>query len=103
MFKRPVHTSTLVLTGIALLDLLTTLVFFKMGGKEANGIFRWFLHYGIPAFIGGKVLFLATPIVILEYARQFKPKSAEQGTWLAVILYCAFYGMNVVALNFLHK
>lgn len=96
MLKRPIHASTIVLTSIALIDMITSLVLFRMGYREANHLFRWLLQFGIPAFVGFKFLFLAIPIVLLEYARIHRPKSAEQGTWLAVVLYCAFYAMNLV-------
>ena len=96
MLKRPIHASTIVLTSIALLDLVTSLVLFKMGYTEANHLFRWLLHFGVAAFVGFKFLFLVVPILLLEYARMFRPRSAEQGTWLAVLFYCGFYAINLM-------
>jgi multisubunit Na+/H+ antiporter MnhB subunit len=95
MLKRPIHASTVVLTSIALVDMITSLILFRMGYTEANHLFRWLLHFGVAAFVGFKFVFLAIPILVLEYARTINPKSAEQGTWLAVLLYCAFYAINL--------
>lgn len=95
MFRRHVHASTIVLSSIALLDMITSLILFRMGYTEANHLFRWLLHFGTAAFVGFKFVFLAIPIILLEYARISRPRSAEQGTWLAVLFYCAFYAINL--------
>ena len=73
-----VHTSTLCLVTIGLFDL-------------GNRLFAWLLQFGPWAFVFGKVVLLAGPILILEYARTKKPEVAEAGTWITVVAYLAMY------------
>jgi hypothetical protein len=95
MFRKPLPPSVLVLAAVAMLDLVTTLLFLKLGFREGNPLFAWLFQLGVGAFISGKVVLLAIPIMLLQYARQFNAKSAEQGTWLAVVFYCAFYALSI--------
>jgi hypothetical protein len=72
-------------------DLVTTLVWLNMGHAEGNPLFAWLAGYGGFALVGGKLLFLFGPVLILEWARVRRPVSAEIGTWLALILYLWLY------------
>lgn len=96
MLSKPVHLSTKVLVTIGLFDLITSLLLFRLGFTESNPIFRRLLEYGTWAFIGGKVLMLAGPVLLLEYVRTTHPKSAEQGTWIAAIAYLTLYVLHIV-------
>jgi len=88
MLKGKVHLSTACLVTIGLVDLVFTIVLFGRGFGEGNPLFRTLLNLLGPAgFISGKVLFLVGPVLLLEYVRTKHPKSAEQGTWVAVIVY----------------
>jgi hypothetical protein len=82
----------MTLVGIGLFDLVSTLMLMSRGyAWEANPLFAWLASHGSFPFAIAKVAFLAIPILILEYARERSPKSAEQGTWLAVVCYALFY------------
>jgi hypothetical protein len=91
MLRSEVQTSTLALVTIGMFDLLTTLLLLRMGMAESNPLFSWLLDYGILAFVVGKLIFLAGPVLLLEYVRTKHPKSAEQGTWVAVGFYALLY------------
>jgi hypothetical protein len=107
---KPVHTcpsgaklylSTAVLLTIGTIDLLATLAWLALGMKEGNPIFKATWEAGPLAFVALKLAFLFGPILILEYARKQAPKSAEQGTWLAVAAYAALWVGHLLSL--LHR
>lgn len=91
-----VHTSTVVLVTIAMFDLVTTLMLLNQGFGESNPIFAPLVARGSLVFSLGKLLFLAVPVLILEFARKHHPKSAEQGTWIAAIAYGTLYLLHLV-------
>lgn len=99
MLKGKVYLSTLALTTIGLFDLVTTLILIELGVKEGNPLFRWFLSYGPFHFAIAKVVFLAGPIAMLEYARQHKPRLAEVGTWTSFCLYAMLYVGHIITLH----
>lgn len=97
MLRSRVHLSTLCLVTVGLADLLFTIALFGRGFGEGNPLFRTLLHmFGPIGFIGGKVVLLAGPVMLLEYVRTKRPDSAEQGTWLAFVVY-----FGLLALQFL--
>lgn len=92
MLKRHIHLSTTVLITIATFDLVTTILWLKMGGMEGNPLFSWtYEHYGPVGLVAAKCLYLVVPVSILEYARLKKPHTGEIGTWLAAGLYAYLY------------
>lgn len=95
-WRRRVATSTLALATVGLFDLVTTLLLLRLGMAEGNPIFAHILaQHGSHAFVGAKVLCLAGPIAILEWARTKHPKSADQGAWLAFVAYFGLYGYQL--------
>ena len=97
MLKSEVQTSTLTLVAIGMFDLVTTLMLMRMGMGESNPLFVWIIeNFGLLGFIGGKLLFLAGPVLLLEFVRIKHPKSAEQGTWLAAAFYALLYVVHIV-------
>lgn len=98
MMRSPVRLSTLCLLIVGMADLVTSLIWLHAGYGEGNPLFAWLAHHGSLPFAIGKVLFLAGPIAILEYARKFRPTSAEVGTWAATLLYLLFLGLHVRAM-----
>lgn len=98
-FGRHVRLSTLCLTTVALFDLVTTMVLLGRGMEEGNPLFASFLEQGPQVFVAAKVLFLAGPILILEYVRTKNPRSAEQGTWLAFLAYAGLYGAHLMQIR----
>lgn len=95
MFKGQVHASTVCLLILGTLDLVSTLVWLNAGMAEGNPLFRALAQHGSLAFAAGKLALLLGPVLILEYARQTHPKSAEQGTWVAFAAYLALYAVNL--------
>ena len=83
----------LLIVGTA--DLIVSLMWLNAGYGEGNPLFAWLAGHGSLAFALGKMAFLAGPIAIIEYARKTKPRFAEQGTWLAVLLYLMFLSTHV--------
>jgi hypothetical protein len=91
MLQSHVRLSTACLVTIGLFDLVTTILLLGRGMGEGNPIFNRLLQHGPWAFVMGKVLFLAGPILIIEYARKSHPKTAEQATWIAFGAYAFLY------------
>lgn len=79
--------STAVLLAIGSVDLVSTMVWLENGGREGNPTFERLWEYGPLHFVAGKFLFLLGPIVILEIVRQYRSRTAEQGTWIAAGAY----------------
>ena len=96
MLVRRVNLSTLVLVTIALFDLFTTVLLLNLGMQESNPLFSPLLDLGFPAFVSGKLLFVAGPILLLEFVRTKHPRSAEQGTWIAAGFYGMLYILHLV-------
>lgn len=95
-----VRLSTLCLVTVGLFDLVTTMVFLAIGGEEGNPLFAGlFAEYGPLGLVLGKVVFLAGPVLLLEYVRTKSPVSAEQGTWVAFLAYLALYGSHLLGLR----
>ena len=91
MLQSHVRLSTACLVTIGLFDLLTTILLLGRGLGEGNPIFNSLLAIGPWAFVLGKVVFLAGPILIIEFARKSHPTTAEQATWIAFAAYAILY------------
>ena len=96
MLKQRVHTSTLALVTIAMFDLVTTMMLLNQGFGESNPIFARLATMGTAHFVLGKLQFVAGPIFLLEFVRTRHPKSAEQGTWIAVLFYGLLYLAHLI-------
>lgn len=99
MLNQPIKLSTACLVALGLFDLVTTIMLFGQGMGEGNPLFAWLLQFGPWAFVMGKVLFLAGPILMIEYARQKHPTTAEQATWIAFLAYAALYGVQLMRIR----
>lgn len=93
--RSPVRLSTLCLLIVGMSDLVMSLLWLHVGFGEGNPLFAWLAGHGSLAFALGKLAFLAGPIAILEFARRYRPQSAEIGTWVAVVLYILFLGSHL--------
>ena len=93
--RSPVRLSTVCLLIVGMGDLIVSLMWLHAGYGEGNPLFAWLARQGSLMFALGKVVFLAGPIGILEYARKYRPRSAEIGTWVATILYLFFLGAHI--------
>jgi hypothetical protein len=85
-----VRLSTLCLLIVGVSDLILSLIWLNAGYGEGNPLFAWLARYGSIPFAMGKIIFLAGPIGIIEFARKTHPRTAELGTWTAVALYMLF-------------
>lgn len=93
-----VHLSTLCLLTIGTFDLLTTLMWLKIGGLEGNPLFAGFAMHSPLRLVGAKLAFLFGPVLLLEFARRYRPRSAELGTWVAAIGYAYLYVSHLLSL-----
>lgn len=94
-----IHLSTSLLIIIGLVDLASTIAWLRIGGVEGNPLFAPLLYHGIETFAFAKLVFLAGPIAVLEYARTKHPHSAEAGTWIAFVFYFALWGTQLIRLG----
>lgn len=98
MLKGKVHLSTITLVTIGLFDLVSSMIWLHMGYAEGNPLFAWLGGHGALAFAVGKIVLLAGPVLILEFARKHHPRSAEQGTWIAAGAYAFLYIKHLIDL-----
>jgi hypothetical protein len=87
------------LVAIGLFDLIATILLFGSGFGEGNPLFSRLLNFGPWAFVLGKAVFLAGPILIIEYARKSHPLSAEQATWIAFGAYALLFSIQLLRLG----
>src|SRR4051812_43043373 len=92
-----VRLSTLCLLIVGMSDLVTSLMWLNAGYGEGNPLFAWLASHGSIPFACGKIIFLAGPIGIIEYARKTHPRTAEIGTWVATCLYLFLLGSHIRA------
>ena len=85
-----------MLITIGVFDLTTTLILLRLGMHEGNPFFSRFAEQGAFPLALAKAAFLAGPIALLELARKYSPKSAEQGTWVAAGCYFMLYALHLM-------
>ncbi len=85
---------------IGLADLITTIywILYK-GADEANPLFAFFLSLGIGCFIVMKLVMLACPLYVLEYARMRSPDFTRRASRCAIAAYLSLYMVGVVNIN----
>ena len=85
---------------IGLLDLASTLIWVGgHGAAEANPIFQYYLAMGSAWFILAKFVCLFCPILLFEFAKHHRPKSAMTGARVAIAGYLILYVVGVARLN----
>ena len=99
ILRERVHLSTLALVTIATFDLVTTLLWLHAGQAEGNPFFNSIARHGSLVLALAKLVFIAVPVAILEFARTKRPISADIGTWLAAALYAALYTSHLIQLQ----
>jgi hypothetical protein len=91
---------SVLIAAIGILDLATTLIWVQHhGAQEGNPIFRYYLALGPHWFALGKVILLAGPIVVLEWARRRQPRFTLWASRLAIVAYLGLYSVGVLHLN----
>jgi hypothetical protein len=91
---------TWIIAAIGIADLMTTIVFIRNhGAQEANPLFRHYWEMGIPAFIMAKLVCLAGPLLVLEWARRSNPRFVSRALRTAIVGYLSFYIVGYMQLN----
>lgn len=93
------HLSTLVLVTLGTFDLVTTLMWLDAGYAEGNPLFEYFALRGAMSLTIAKIGFLVGPIMLLEIARRYRPRTAELGTWVAAGAYAYLYVGHLLSLR----
>ena len=89
-----------VIAALGLADLITTIVFIEHhGAEEANPLFRHLWEMGMFAFIAGKLMLIACPLAVLEWARKRRPRFTMRALRGGIAGYLVLYGIGFVRLN----
>lgn len=87
-----------MLLTIGTFDLLSTLMWLRIGGAEGNPLFAGYAMSSPLVLVGVKLPFLFGPVLMLEFARRYRPVTAEIGTWVAAIAYLYLYVSHLLSL-----
>src|SRR5258708_25191072 len=91
---------SILLISIGALDLISTLIWVgEHGAQEANPIFQHYLEMGPVWFAVMKIVMLAAPIYLLEWARRRRPVFTRLASRFAVCAYLTMYVVGVAKLN----
>jgi hypothetical protein len=89
-----------VIITLGIADLVSTLVWVDHhGAREANPLFAHYLEMGPLWFSLMKGVLLACPILILEWARQRRPRFTRYASRFAIAAYLGMYGVGFYRLN----
>jgi hypothetical protein len=89
-----------VILAIGFADLISTLVWVgRHGAGEANPLFAHYLSMGPLWFSLMKVVLLAGPIFILEWAKHRRPRFTRYASRFAIAAYLVMYGVGFYRLN----
>ena len=97
---KPVRKEALLLAGIAMIDLASTIVLIKLGiAKEANPILAWYLGQGMGMFVAAKTFLSMAPIAGLEIVGWKDPGLARFGLRAGIAGYLAIYGFGTLQIH----
>jgi hypothetical protein len=89
-----------IVAGLCLADLASTVMFMRgQGATEANMVMRFYLQFGLLAFIGAKCLLFLPALLIAEWYRHHNPRLVTGTLRLVILLYVSLYGAGVYTLN----
>jgi hypothetical protein len=89
-----------IIACIGIADLVTTLIWVhNHGAKEANPLFAHYLAMGSVWFAVMKLVLLAGPIFLLEWASRHRPVFTRRASQFAIAAYVVMYGVGVAKLN----
>lgn len=89
-----------ILAGLCLADLISTLILMKScGAEEANHVLRFYLDFGVPAFIGAKCFLFVPALLIAEHYRSHSPLLVTRLLRVVIGLYVGLYSTGVYAIN----
>lgn len=85
---------------IGVADLVTTLLWVKYhGASEGNPVFSLYLRMGFAWFVLMKLILLACPLFLLEFARRRRPRFTLKASRFAIGAYCGLYVVGFFHLN----
>jgi hypothetical protein len=91
---------SIVLMCVGILDLVSTLIWVNThGAEEANPLFRHYLQLGPAWFAMMKLVMLAAPIFLLEWARIRRPVFTRHASRFAAGAYLVMYVVGFAKLN----
>jgi len=90
----------MVLIGLCLLDMISTLILTTRGATEANPVMAYFLHQGAWHFVIAKLASFIPAVVALEWYYRRQPAKAETVIRAAIWLYVLLYGIAFYRVNF---
>jgi hypothetical protein len=91
---------SLIIFVIGIADLITTLVWVQSSGaREANPVFAHYLNMGPIMFSLMKLVMLAAPIFLLEWAWRHRPVFTMRAARFAICAYLLLYGVGFLKLN----
>ena len=81
-----------VILGICLLDLVLTywLIHTKQA-TEGNPIMSYYLSNGIGMMIAAKMVLIAMPLFVAEWARRYRPQFVRRALRIAIAIYISLY------------
>jgi hypothetical protein len=85
---------------IGLADLVTTMLWVRYhGASEGNPVFAQYLRMGFAWFVLVKLIMLACPLFLLEFARRRRPRFTLRASRFAIGAYCGLYLVGFLHLN----
>jgi hypothetical protein len=92
---------SVILAAVCLLDLATTLFWVAYrDAAEANPLMAFYLdNHGFAGFIAAKMVLLAMPLVIAEWARRRSPRFVRGALRLTILAYLTLYVFGVAQIN----
>lgn len=91
--KRPaLAKESYVILAICLLDLvLTGWLLDTKQATEGNPIMSFYLSNGIGMMIAAKIVLIAMPLFVAEWARRYRPRFVRRALRLAIAIYISLY------------
>ena len=89
-----------VITVICLIDLVVTLALLRAPYvQEGNPLMKFYLHYGVTAFVVAKLCLLFLPIFVAEWCRQYRPLFVRRCLRFTIAAYVGTYMLLFVQHN----
>src|SRR5690349_5342965 len=91
---------SIILSGLCLADLISTVVLIKgYGASEANAVLRFYLAYGLSAFVAAKCFLSIPALLVAEWYRPRNPLLVTGLLRLVIGLYLGGYSASAYQLN----
>lgn len=85
---------------VCIADLLITIALINKGlAEEGNPIMRYYLGYGIWAFVFAKTVMITAPVVIIEWGLRHRPRTVSILTRVGIASYLGIYALMFLTVN----